>query len=130
MEKIHALRLKPGQDLKVSIQEFAVTHNIRAGWVITAVGSLTQGNLRLANRQSGTLTKGFYEIISLSGTVSVNGSHLHIAISDGDGIMTGGHLMKGCIVFTTAEIILGESTGLIFTREHDGSTEWKELQIS
>jgi len=32
-------------------------------------------------------------------------------------------------VYTTAEIVIGESSNLLFTREKDGSTPWEELQI-
>lgn len=36
-----------------------------------------------------------YEIISLVGTVSVNGSHLHLSFSDKNGDVMGGHLKEG-----------------------------------
>ena len=126
---VYALRLKPGQDLKIAIQEFVKHHNIRAGWIITCVGSLTQYNLRFANQRESQTAKGFFEIINLSGTLSPNGCHLHVAISDNNGSMIGGHLLEGCIIYTTAEIVAGKSPNLIFTRENDGSTEWNELQI-
>ncbi len=128
-QQIHALRLKPGQDLKQSIQDFVQTHHIQAGWVITCVGSLTQYNIRFANADSGVVGKGHFEIINLSGTLSVNGSHLHIGIADSTGKSIGGHLLDGCKVYTTAELIIGESKQLVFTRAEDGSTPWKELQI-
>ena len=126
---LHVFRLKPGQDLKIAVQEFVNTHHIEAGWIITCVGSLTQYNLRFANQQAGHTGKGFFEIICLSGTVSTNGCHLHMAISDSNGSLIGGHLLDGCTIYTTAEIVMGTSQDIIFTRENDGSTEWNELQI-
>jgi len=63
------------------------------------------------------------------GTLSVNGSHLHLSISDSTGKTIGGHLLDGCKVYTTAEMVIGESKDLIFTREEDGSTPWKELKV-
>jgi len=69
------------------------------------------------------------EIVSLSGTLSTNGSHIHISVSDGTGQTVGGHLMGECIVYTTAEIIIQSASNLRFTRENDGTTKWKELQI-
>lgn len=126
---IHAIRLKPGQDLKKAIEQFVKDQSIRAGWITGCAGSLTQYNLRFANQQSGHSGKGFFEIISLSGTLSVHGCHMHMAISDCNGILTGGHLLEGCTIYTTAEIIMGESADLIFTRENDGTTQWKELKI-
>ena len=127
--RIHAIRLRPGLDLKITIQEFVSHHNIRAGWILTCVGSLTNVNLRFANQTGAHTQNGFFEIISLSGTLSTNGCHLHMSISDELGALTGGHLLEGCTIYTTAEIIMAESRDFIFHRENDGTTGWKELQI-
>jgi uncharacterized protein len=125
--KAHAFRLKPGQDLKKEIQNLVIEKQIKAGWISTCVGSLTNYNIRFANQPNSTSANGHFEIVGLSGTVSVNGSHLHISISDNTGKTVGGHLMEDCIVNTTAEIILLSSDEFVFKREKDGSTEWKEL---
>ena len=125
----HAFRLKPGQDLLFGIREFVLEHQIEAGFIITCVGSLTRFNLRFANQSDGTSDKGYFEIVSLSGTVSKNGNHIHMSISDGDGKTIGGHLLDDNLIYTTAEIVLGENRGLVFTRENDGTTPWEELII-
>ena len=126
---VHAIRLKPGEDLKQSIQEYVNEHKIEAGWISTCAGSLTGYNIRFANQENGAKGNGHFEIVSLTGVVSVNGSHLHISISDSTGKTIGGHLLDNNKIYTTAEIIIQESTDLIFTREKDGSTPWEELQI-
>ncbi len=125
----HAFRLRPGQDLRQEIEAFVAREKIVAGYIVTCVGSLTQTNIRFANQQDGSVAQGHFEIVSLVGTVSSNGSHIHISISDSTGKTIGGHLLKGNIVYTTAEIVIGESKDFIFTREKDGSTPWEELQI-
>lgn len=125
----YALRLKPGEDLKKSIAAFVQQKNIRAGWVATCAGSLTHYNIRFANMPGTSSDSGHFEIVGLSGTVSVNGNHLHIALSDSTGRTIGGHLADECIVYTTAEIVIQQSNKLIFTREKDGTTEWEELQV-
>jgi uncharacterized protein len=125
----HAIRLKPGEDLKQSIQKFVQQNNIEAGWVVTCAGSLTKTSIRLANQSNTSVYDGHFEILSLSGTVSVNGLHLHISVADSTGNCIGGHLTEGSIIYTTAEIILQESKELKFTREKDGTTPWEELQI-
>ena len=130
MSTSHAFRLKPGQDLKQSIDSFVKAKNIKAGWIATCVGSLTDYNIRFANQEKGYSDKGHFEIVSVVGTVSVNGSHIHLSISDSTGKTIGGHLLAGCKVYTTAEIVIGESKDLIFTREKDGSTPWEELQVT
>jgi uncharacterized protein len=127
--KIHALRLKPNQDLKQEIEAFVKKENIEAGWIMTCVGSLTQVNLRYANQPEGTKNHGHFEIVSLVGTVSVNGSHIHLSVSDSLGVTKGGHLLNENLIYTTAEIVIGESKNHIFAREKDGSTPWEELQI-
>ena len=129
MSASHAFRLKPGQDLKQSIDSFVKAKNIQAGWIATCVGSLTEYNIRFANQEKGYSDKGHFEIVSLVGTLSVNGSHVHLSISDSTGKTIGGHLLEGCKVYTTAEIVISEAADLIFTREKDGSTPWEELQI-
>ena len=125
----YALRLKPGQDLKKEIQQFVKDKNIQAGWISTTVGSLTHYNIRFANQPEGTMDSGHFEIVSLTGTVSVNGSHIHISVSDSAGKTIGGHLLGGCTIYTTAEIVLGTSNEFIFERKNDGSTAWEELQV-
>ena len=127
--KAYAFRLKPGQDLKQEIQKLVTENKITAGWISTCVGSLTNYSIRFANQPNASSNTGHFEIVSLTGTVSINGSHLHASISDSTGKTIGGHLMDGCIVYTTAEIVIIASNGFVFKREKDGTTPWEELQV-
>ena len=129
MIKAHPLRLKPGADLKQEIEAYAKAADIPAGWIVTCAGSLTRYNIRFANQPEGSTGKGHFEIVSLTGTVSVNGSHIHLSISDSTGKTIGGHLLNDNIIYTTAEIVLQEDDNFVFTREKDGTTPWEELQI-
>ncbi|HUR66139.1 MAG TPA: PPC domain-containing DNA-binding protein, partial [Chitinophagaceae bacterium] len=101
----YAFRLKPGEDLKIGISQFIGEKGIKAGWVAACVGSLIKYSIRFANQQETSLGNGFFEIVHLTGTVSINGSHLHITISDNTGKTFGGHLMPGSIIYTTAELL-------------------------
>ena len=130
MLKTFALRLKPDQDLKQSLKEFAQAQNLHAGFVLSAIGSLRQANLRFADQPTGQRLAGKFELLSLNGTLSVHGIHLHLAIADSQGTVLGGHLNDGCIIYTTAEIILGELSDLTFTRSPDQQTGFLELEIS
>ena len=125
----HAFRLKPGQDLKQEIQKFVNEKQIKAGWISTCVGSLTLYNLRFANQAATASGAGHFEIVSLTGTVSISGSHLHMSISDSAGKTIGGHLTEGNLIYTTAEIVIQSSNNTEFKREKDGTTEWEELQV-
>jgi len=129
MPTTHAFRLKPGQDLKKEIEAYVHEKNIRAGWISTCVGSLTDYNIRFANQPEGKKGSGHFEIVSLTGTVSVNGSHIHISISDSSGTTIGGHLLDENLIYTTAEVVILESQKFEFTREKDGSTPYPELQV-
>ena len=129
MLQTHALRLKPGQDLKKEIVNFVIEKNIEAGWIVTALGSLTAYHIRFANQNTGYKASGHFEILSLTGTLSIHGSHIHICIADKDGRTIGGHLLDDNIIYTTAEIIIQQSDKHIFLREPDPTTSFKELVI-
>jgi predicted DNA-binding protein with PD1-like motif len=126
---IHAFRLRPKQDLKEEIARFARERGIQAGFIITCVGSLQRAAIRFANQNETTILEGKYEIVSLVGTLEKDGLHLHISLSDSQGAMVGGHLQDGSLVYTTAEIVIGEATGLIFRRVFDAETGYPELVV-
>lgn len=124
-----SFRLRPGQDLKQEIQRIAETEKIKAGAILTCVGSLTDLTLRLANQDGPTVWRGHFEILSLSGTVSTNGSHLHLSAADSTGRTFGGHLLDGCTIYTTAEIVLAVLPDVAFVREPDPTFGYRELVI-
>ena len=126
---VYAIRLKPGEDLKLSLEKLVKHKNINAGWIVTCAGSLTDYSIRFANQTTASSASGHFEIVSLTGTLSISGSHIHVSISDSTGKTLGGHLMEGCKIYTTAEIVIQSTDNFTFTREKDGTTEWPELQI-
>ncbi|MDO7844935.1 DNA-binding protein [Hymenobacter sp. M29] len=127
--KTYALRLRPGDDLRQSLTAFVKANNIRAGALVTCVGSLTVATLRLANQEGPSVYRGHFEIVSLVGTLSTNGSHVHISVADSTGRTIGGHLLDGCRVYTTAEIVLSELPELEFRRETDATFGYQELTV-
>ena len=127
--KTYALRLRPGDDLRQQLIAFVQAQHIQAGTMLTCVGSLTVATLRLANQEGPTVYRGHFEIVSLVGTLSTAGSHLHLAVSDSTGRTFGGHLLDGCRVYTTAEIVLGELPALAFGRETDPTFGYQELVV-
>ncbi len=127
--KTYAIRLRPGHDLREELDRFSKDRDIKAGSIITCVGSLKRAVLRMADEN---ITKSFderFEIVSLVGTLSQDGNHIHISLSDKDGKTIGGHLKKGCLIYSTAEIVIGESDEFSFSREFDEQTGFKELII-
>ena len=125
----HCFRLTRGQDLYRAIEDYATAPHIAAGAVVSGVGCVSRWEVRDASGvtvQSGTED---VEIVSLMGTVSDRGCHLHVSFSREDLSVFGGHLRPGCIVNTTAEIVLLELEDFSFTREPDPVTGYDELVI-
>lgn len=127
--KIHAFRLTRGMDLKKNIEQYVIDKNIKSGVVLSAVGCLYQICLRAAGGEKVETIIDNYEIVSITGTLSVDGCHLHLSASDVDFKTIGGHLKDNCLVDTTAEIVLAEFENLEFSREFDGNTGYEELTI-
>lgn len=126
---IYVFRLKPHEDLKKSIMAWAKQHHIKAGIIVTCVGSLEQYSLRFANQENGTLHKGHFEIVSLTGTFTQDAAHLHLAVSDSTGQTIGGHLLDDNLIYTTVEIAVAELNDVVFERETDSTYGYKELAV-
>jgi hypothetical protein len=128
--KTFPIRLHPGEDLKQSLVAFAAQNRIQAGLVLTCVGSLRRAALRLADQPDTSILEGKFEIVSLVGTLSADGPHLHLSISDSNGQTIGGHLQDGSLIYTTAEIVLAELEEWFFTRPVDPQTSYDELVVT
>ena len=127
--KPHVIRLTYGSDFKTEIEKYTTENNIKAGCILSAVGCLNKLVLRTAGAKSIEEIEDDFEIVSATGTISPDGCHIHISVSD-DKLQTyGGHLKDGCIVNTTVELILLELEEYNFTREMDKETGYKELVI-
>ena len=127
---MHATRLRPGQDLKESLELFAAERGLKAAFVATGMGSLEKAELRLAGAEQTAVIGGPLEILCLSGTLGADGSHLHMAVSDSNGRVTGGHVCRGCKIYTMAEVVLGEVEGIAFLRRRDRETGYAELVVA
>lgn len=128
--KVVPLRLQPGDDLRRSLEAWMGKQQELAGCVISAVGSLSVAQLRFAGASKASTIQGDLEILSLAGTLSPDGAHLHIAISGSSGTVIGGHLCAGSLVRTTAELVIGLLPDWQFQRKLDPATGHAELQIS
>jgi predicted DNA-binding protein with PD1-like motif len=128
--KVVPLRLQPDADLRRALESWMGGREEQAGCVISAVGSLSVAQLRLAGAAEATTIRGDLELLSLSGTLSPDGAHLHIAVADSQGAVIGGHLCAGSLVRTTAELVIGLLPDWRFSRELDPATGYPELQIT
>ncbi len=129
--QVHVLRLVPGDDLRLSLErafaELASKHGIQAACIVSAVGSLSRAVLCYADKPVGSDINASLELLMLSGTLSADGAHLHASVADEHGEVKGGHLMPGCIVRTTAEVVIALLPGWQFRRELDEATGHNEL---
>ena len=122
-----AVRLHPGQDLKAELIRLATENGWEAACVVTCVGSLQEAHIRFADAHEGSWLREKLEIVSLVGTFNKDGGHFHLSVSDGQGRTTGGHLLEGCKIYTTAEIVVLPLSNYNFPRVLDPETGYPEL---
>jgi uncharacterized protein len=125
----HPVRLSPGDDLRGALDGVLRELGLTAAFVLQGIGSLSVAQLRFAGLEDPTALRGDLEILTLAGSLSPDGAHLHISVADARGQVFGGHVAPGCTVRTTAEILLALLPGHRFAREHDAQTGFVELVI-
>jgi predicted DNA-binding protein with PD1-like motif len=121
------LRLLPGCDLRRELERAVASLPEQSGFVLTGIGSLGQASLRFAAAESATLLVEPLEILSLAGTLTPQGAHLHASVSTASGRVLGGHVGYGCLVRTTAEVLVAALSGWSLSREHDPVSGDQEL---
>ena len=122
------LRLPPGEDLRRALEATA-TAAVNGCFVVSGIGSLWHPRLRFAAAEAETQLDGPFEILSLSGSITPEGAHLHIAVADGQGQVRGDHLCYDSRVRTTAEILLVCPGGWNLSRSNDAITNCLELEV-
>ncbi|WLI89313.1 DNA-binding protein [Massilia sp. R2A-15] len=121
------LRLLPGEDLRAALE--AQMAGNAAAFVLQGIGSLSVAQLRFAGADQATELRGDLEILTLAGSLAPDGAHLHMSVSDAQGRVIGGHVAAGCIVRTTAEVLLAVLPDHAFSREPDAISGFRELRI-
>ena len=104
------LTFAPGSDLRRGLEQLAIAHNA-SGFVLGVVGNLSRAAFQCPGRPEPTVLEGDLEIITLNGTVSPRGVHLHLSLSDGECQVWGGHLEHGTLVLKGADVLVGFLTG-------------------
>ena len=124
------VRLTPGSDLRDALESVLERHGCRAAFVVAGIGSLQRARIRLAGRAEPDEIEGDLEILTLAGTLGPDGAHLHMSLADPSGRVVGGHVSRGCIVRTTAEVLVLLLPDWSFAREPDAATGYDELVVS
>jgi predicted DNA-binding protein with PD1-like motif len=125
---LQPLRLPPGVDLRGALEQATRDRGV-AAFVLCGIGSLGDARLRLAEATRTSVIQGPCEIVSLSGSLTADGAHLHMAVADAQGRVHGGHLVPGNLVRTTAELLLAWLPGWELGREFDAQTGYAELVL-
>ena len=123
------IRLHPGDDLRRALERTFHAQDGTAAFVVAGIGSLSTTRLRFAGADDPLVIDGAVEILTLSGTITEVGSHLHMTVADAQGRVSGGHASYGCIVRTTAEVLVAALSGWHFGRAIDATTGYEELAI-
>ena len=100
------LHLEAGRDIRRSLERLAVELNA-SGFVLGVVGNLSQAAFQCPGQARPTVLEGDLEIITLQGTISPQGVHLHLSFSDGACQVWGGHLEPGTLVQKGADLLVG-----------------------
>jgi predicted DNA-binding protein with PD1-like motif len=123
------LRLTPGQDVRTALDAILTEHGINAAFVLQGIGSLSVARLRLAGAGQPIELRGDLEILTLAGSLSSDGAHVHMTLADAQGRVFGGHVGTGCIIRTTAEVLLALLPDHRFNREFDADSGYAELVV-
>ena len=125
----YVFRLHRGDDLLGGIQAAVEQQQMAAGYIACCVGCVSKARLRDATGVDVRELNEPLEIVSMTGTVSTLRCHLHVSFSRVDLSTVGGHLLEGCIVNTTAEIVLVPLPDVRFDTQYDAETGYNELVI-
>ena len=123
------VRLTRGDDLKQEIMRIARDNDIACGAIVCAVGCLSRARLRTADGVTDKDINEPCEIVSVTGTVSRERCHVHVSLAKSDMSVIGGHLVEGCIVNTTCELVIEVIKGYTVKKVFDESTGYNELEF-
>lgn len=119
---IHLLRVDPGEDVLLSVQEFLDQQEIEQAIVLGGYGTLASYHIHwVTHNKIPTDNKfekgeGGIEILAMNGMVVEGKPHIHVALSNPDGAF-GGHLEEGCKAYVVCEIFFMEVTGKKLSRQ-------------
>ena len=125
--KMICKRLRRGDDLLLELKKLAQEEKMELAVILSAVGCVTRARLRDASGVTVREINEPCEIVSVTGTVSNKRCHVHIALSKEDLSTVGGHLMEGCLINTTCELVLAAVEGWRCGVEQDEETGYDEI---
>ncbi len=130
-------RLEPGEDILETLEKLVVVNSIRAGH-LSLIGAVASATLGYFDRESQiyrsfTLNEDL-EVTSCIGNIARTVDdrpvvHAHMAVANEDGTTFSGHLMNGCVVSVTIEVVITILDGELI-RDIDPATGLNLLRLS
>ncbi|WP_349687746.1 PPC domain-containing DNA-binding protein [Acidaminococcus sp. DS4831] len=138
MGKVVAARLSPGEDILKGIERICSETNINNGLIMSGMGSLSKvafyTPVKLPDKRAGygysnpILMDGPIELLNMTGMIchDIKGNclfHIHFTISNQNGKAFGGHVIEGCKVLLTTDIVIAEINTIEMERKFDEDLE-------
>ena len=135
--RVIAVRLKPGTDVLLGLQEACERNGINNGVILSAIGSLQDPHYCNPVELPTKAGYGYGETLHLTGPIELTSAsgiichddegntnlHVHMTVTDRHGNAHGGHLVEGTKVLLTVDVILAEIEGLVMGRKFDEELE-------
>ena len=135
--RVIAVRLKPGTDVLLGLQEACERNGINNGVILSAIGSLQDPHFCNPVELPTKAGYGYGEVLHLTGPIELTNAsgiichddqgntnlHVHMTVTDRHGNAHGGHLVEGTKVLLTVDVILAEIEGLVMGRKFDTELE-------
>lgn len=135
--RVIAVRLKPGTDVLLGLQEACERNGINNGVILSAIGSLQDPHFCNPVELPTKAGYGYGETLHLTGPIELTNAsgiichddegntnlHVHLTVTDRHGTAHGGHLVEGTKVLLTVDVILAEIEGLVMGRKFDTELE-------
>lgn len=135
--RVIAVRLKPGTDVLLGLQEACERNGINNGVILSAIGSLQNPHFCNPVELPTKAGYGYGETLHLTGPIELTNAsgiichddqgntnlHVHMTVTDRHGTAHGGHLVEGTKVLLTVDVILAEIEGLVMGRKFDEELE-------
>ena len=143
--RVLTVRMAPGDDLFGTTLKICQEKNVKAGVILSVAASLQKAVLRNVwqfpdpfpiNDECRIFTPigGPLELLQMSGNITQTEAgepylHAHVTISMGrpEATCFGGHLVEGCTIFSTCEMVIAELADISFMRLMDKHTRVGEV---
>jgi len=136
IKRVIFAKMEPGEDVLGAIEEVAKKHDVQSGQ-LSLIGAVSKAKLGYFHREAleyrdFTIDEDV-EVVSCIGDISTHEEnpviHAHMIVADEKGKCWGGHLLPGCEVSVTIELVIIETKAKLI-RKKDDLTGLNLLHIS